>query len=972
MRRNRKMKYFAAAACWLMLVFVSGSSAQTLVSNMAVSSYIRPDYAPKYSDVLFTSRWIRGANYYDNVHHWGESYPIETIDVMKMYHADILTWLDCLDPDTNIPFAGFLAFVSEVSNMGVQVQPVLNFFYPTYEQAILDSSGNMIRDAVGRVTGCGNNTLYRTAFWNNWLKPLIDHGAVSLQLDLNNPPMNDPFQCFCAYCNGTKDGVTATTEFFTWLHQQADSYTGGKFAIHGNNLSYSLYSPTYFADIPDYRLDYGCSEADYRYISAQHFHNISLLARTYAGGNRAHVFASPTKVDTTKDNLWYRQLTRRCIANCYAQGMHMIAPFDTFHAYPANAGDEVQYNRYFGNPKYYADLYAFVKGIADYLDGYEFAWGWGRTPKAELHNQGSYGDTWGTLPGPNEPIVSVADGRAVVVRAIPSDANAPVAIHLVEWTGEEAFDIILNNASFFGRAKDDLVLTLLEPLDTYVQADHDAAWQTKQYTDFVKRTQLPHTYSNGQTTVTIPGLHPWAVLMVSNGNANPGDFHNDQRINFNDLALLSLDWGKTGSPYDLTDDDVIDVNDLSVLCGRWLKYYLLPGEGAAAGDLNKNYGINFDDLALMIANWQQTGSAYDLTDDNVVDVDDLKVMCDNWLKCNLLPASHPTPPDKHTDVSAAGIDLSWFGHNDVEYDIYLGTDANEVEQATRSSPAYQGTVTESNFVDPCTLAFETTYYWRVDPVSAAWQIPGNLWQFTTGPETISTDTIGYWELDTDGSATVGDFDMIISRGNPASDSTHYAIINNPDRSLPWNGEDDAATNTSSLVFNANSAMTCQALDDTFEFRKSRAFTCEGYVRPTGGSGSSNVIWGTRDGSSGWKGWYLLFNADTDRPLFYMDHSSGTTYFWGTANSMPKDVIKHVAVVWDPDGAADGRLKVYVDGSAVIDTKGLPQWDDLPGCGHNFMVGGRDHSTTWGFQGQIDEVRWSDKRLSPSEFLNAAP
>lgn len=881
--------------CLFLILLPLPVQAQQTVSELAVSSYDRPDYAPKYSDVLTSSRWIRGVGYKTNVHFWGETYSMETLDILKMYHTTILSWIYTTDQN----------FAAQVHVMGIQIEPSMNNSGVTSEQALKYADGNDIVDKFGRAKGCANNDLFRNSFFNDRVKPMIDIDPLSLQID--DPRLNDGITCYCVYCNGTKNGTTATTEFYTWLHQQVDTYNGGKLAIHGNNTSQSRYSSSYFADIPNYRLDYGNSETDYKYISAQHFYNVSILARTYAGGNRAQVFNSPTKVEETDDNLWYRQITRRSIANCYAQGMHMIAPFDTYHAYPSNAGDESQATRYFGNPIYYSDLFAFIRGIAPYLDGYEFAWGWGRTPKATNHYQSDYGDTWGTPPGADQPIVNVADGRAVVIRAIPGVNDAPIAIHLVEWTGEGSFDITLNNERFFGDSNDTLKLTLLQPLDTYVQADHDAVWNTKAYENFVKQTILPKSYINGQTTVSVPGLSPWAVLLVS-----------------------------------------IDGNN---------------------GDLNNDYSVNLSDISEMNKAWQQNNSAVDQTGDDFVDANDLAVISNNWLNCFLPHATCLYPTNSQPKVPYGNITLDWAGADQCNFDVYFGTDANDVTQATRQSNAFLATTTQTQF-DPCSLAINTEYYWRIDSVGPACTAKGATWNFTS-----STATTAYWELDaTDGSDAVGAYDLTVTQGNPTRVSFNLANINNPDDTLPWNSLDaSAAANYASTYFDANVAMTCTVADDTFEFSNAKPFTCEGYVYPTGGTGTLHVIFGNRDSDSNWKGWYLRYDADNHRPMFYMIHpnTADTVLVSGSANSLPANTLKHVAVVWDPTIGATGQITVYVDGVIDIQVDGEAYWDATP-AGQNFMVAGRNNSAPWGFMGQIEEVRWSHKPLTPADFLNATP
>jgi hypothetical protein len=98
-------------------------------------------------------------------------------------------------------------------------------------------------------------------------------------------------------------------------------------------------------------------------------------------------------------------------------------------------------------------------------------------------------------------------------------------------------------------------------------------------------------------------------------------------------------------------------------------------------------------------------------------------------------ASDPTPYDGAPGVSP-DIVLKWRpGPSADTHDVYFGTSFDDVNDATTSSGAYQTTTTDSQYDPPGYLAFETTYYWRVDEVNEAvapgyWK--GSVWSFTTG------------------------------------------------------------------------------------------------------------------------------------------------------------------------------------------------------------------------------------------------
>jgi len=117
-------------------------------------------------------------------------------------------------------------------------------------------------------------------------------------------------------------------------------------------------------------------------------------------------------------------------------------------------------------------------------------------------------------------------------------------------------------------------------------------------------------------------------------------------------------------------------------------------------------------------------------------------------------ASSPSPADSATDISVDA-DLSWTaGSGATSRDIYFGT----------SSPGtFQGNQTASTF-DPGTMAYDTTYYWRIDEINAAGTTTGVVWSFTTEQELLPpgqatnpspTDSATDIDIDADLSWTAG-------------------------------------------------------------------------------------------------------------------------------------------------------------------------------------------------------------------------
>ncbi|MHC4742662.1 MAG: LamG domain-containing protein, partial [Planctomycetota bacterium] len=123
-------------------------------------------------------------------------------------------------------------------------------------------------------------------------------------------------------------------------------------------------------------------------------------------------------------------------------------------------------------------------------------------------------------------------------------------------------------------------------------------------------------------------------------------------------------------------------------------------------------------------------------------------------------AWNPSPPDGAEDVDHdPNLNVTW-SQGDVEtegytisYDVYYGTDEATVAAATTPN---MNVTTESADIGP--LAYDTTYFWRIDtlmkknaPPFNTTKVEGDVWQFTTMIYIPITDPnlMGWWKLDGD-------------------------------------------------------------------------------------------------------------------------------------------------------------------------------------------------------------------------------
>jgi probable HAF family extracellular repeat protein/predicted outer membrane repeat protein len=86
-------------------------------------------------------------------------------------------------------------------------------------------------------------------------------------------------------------------------------------------------------------------------------------------------------------------------------------------------------------------------------------------------------------------------------------------------------------------------------------------------------------------------------------------------------------------------------------------------------------------------------------------------------------AGNPNPDDGAADVVTTTV-LNWTADSFAQsHNVYFGTSIN---------PPFVSNQTDTTF-DPGTMAFDTTYYWRIDELNKWDETAGVLWNFTTGP-----------------------------------------------------------------------------------------------------------------------------------------------------------------------------------------------------------------------------------------------
>ncbi len=153
---------------------------------------------------------------------------------------------------------------------------------------------------------------------------------------------------------------------------------------------------------------------------------------------------------------------------------------------------------------------------------------------------------------------------------------------------------------------------------------------------------------------------------------------------------------------------------------------------------------------------------------------------DVWAFTTTGAAGNPQPANGATGVQMTA-KLNWTpATNAASHQIYLGTDEGAVRNATAASPEYKGSkALGDNSLDPGTLAWHSTYYWRVDAVYNA--TPGNpvkglVWSFTTADFLLVDDFESYNDIDPPNPASNRIFEAWID--GFASPTTNGALVGN--------------------------------------------------------------------------------------------------------------------------------------------------------------------------------------------------
>ncbi|MEK6796903.1 MAG: chitobiase/beta-hexosaminidase C-terminal domain-containing protein [Spirochaetota bacterium] len=324
--------------------------------------------------------------------------------------------------------------------------------------------------------------------------------------------------------------VRSTVEFNKWWRTEVNRITGRTVPITCNNG---------VRDWSEIELAFDSCIGELNAADAQPSYLYEAM-RKAASFNRGQTVTMPLRSDPKETPDWITHI-RKTIAVVYAVGGHIEAPWDTY--LPTPKGD-----RFFGKPEQYADMFAFIRASAPYLDGYEDAYAHG----ADIDDA-----RWTKQ---NKPFHITRGGKGIYAfaRVLPGTVNAPVAIHGIDWKRTPApFTVSLDPDAFGGVP---LRVKLLTPIP-YTKDMHDAAFAQKDYSRMVSVTELSSGFS---TSIDMPALE-YAIIIVeplkaADGVWQPHFQHDDVFYGKTSITIASATKGadiyvtKDGSEPSLTSE----------------------------------------------------------------------------------------------------------------------------------------------------------------------------------------------------------------------------------------------------------------------------------------------------------------------------------------------------------------------------------------------------------------------------------
>ena len=509
-----------------------------------------PPMSPRYSDVVLRNLLFRPVSSSD---------PYNTLTAIKDFHATRLEWVylqSFSDTEKNR--------INQVKDLGVLFGAASSgstFHSPIPKQELWKEKIDGTPPVPSWMIDWPNPGIFccmnKPGFIEGnlaYFKDLIDLGDDVIQRD--GPYSTGYLSCFCNYC------MPALTQYLK------DNYTAAQFGlasldsfnykdyliskgvqpddVHRTQWNTPLYTAytefqlSYSADFHKYiskeidkyagrhvsrscnnggrwnevtlQFDYGFTEIVFRDVDPLTLYS---WCKTSIDHGKQLIIGKPNRIPPHYTNAQIVSLVRRFGGVITASGGNFRVPFDVFDVYE----DLSTAPRYFGLPSEYADMFGFIRGLSEYLDGYEDA--------AVLMKNYTDKRYDGDFP------VSVADplrNIVAIVRCKPGDKEGAKVIHLVDWNPSGSFKFRIKGDAFFPGYQLKVKLFTPKPYNAsaHALAENEALailppdekrgpGQAAAYKRLVDSLELSVSLISPWSEVEIPALGPWGILVVEKG-----------------------------------------------------------------------------------------------------------------------------------------------------------------------------------------------------------------------------------------------------------------------------------------------------------------------------------------------------------------------------------------------------------------------------------------------------------------------
>jgi hypothetical protein len=171
---------------------------------------------------------------------------------------------------------------------------------------------------------------------------------------------------------------------------------------------------------------------------------------------------------------------------------------------------------------------------------------------------------------------------------------------------------------------------------------------------------------------------------------------------------------------------------------------------------------------------------------------------------------NPQPANGAVDVPMT-VTLSWTAADTASsHELYFGTDAEAVRNATKASPEHVGAkALGSESYDPGKLDWATDYHWRVDEVYSAETVKGLVWSFATADFILVDDFESYNDIDPPDPESNRIFDKWIDGygtttngalvGNDMPPYAEQAAVHGGEQSMPYSYDNNMKTSEATMT-----------------------------------------------------------------------------------------------------------------------------------------------------------------------------